>query len=269
MKYKTLTLICLLFIALLLIKQTHAALEGAITTNELKDLAKMGIITAEDVKDLENMSWQNLTEKAEKGDTKFQEILGLAYSAKNTGQGLKWFRRAAEQGSSVGQKFMGMAYAQGEGVPQDLKLASEWLRKSAEQGDVESQLFLGVALMRSNEFAQALAWMDLAIKNWQPNKWVMLLDKKDMMQMRDKVIALLEQERRKAQATDDHEPSEAEMQQAANNSTLVGEMFQIKKHGCRKTGDFFYICKYSVGFGINTGEFWKNDGNWYFKILNY
>ena len=43
-------------------------------------------------------------------------------------------RLAADQGYHAAQFNLGVLYANGDGVPQDLAQAAEWYRKAAEQG---------------------------------------------------------------------------------------------------------------------------------------
>jgi TPR repeat protein len=51
---------------------------------------------------------------------------------------------AAEQGKGRAQFLLGLAYAKGEGVPQDLALAAKWYQKAGTQGDPNAQNNLGV-----------------------------------------------------------------------------------------------------------------------------
>jgi TPR repeat protein len=56
---------------------------------------------------------------------------------------LKWFRKAAEKGSIWGQFNLGIRYAHGDGVTQDMDEARKWFEKAADQNDAMSQYFLG------------------------------------------------------------------------------------------------------------------------------
>ena len=47
---------------------------------------------------------------------------------------MKWYRRAAEQGNALAQNNLGLAYAKGNGVPQDYVLAHMWWNLAAAQG---------------------------------------------------------------------------------------------------------------------------------------
>ena len=47
----------------------------------------------------------------------------------------RWFRLAAEQGHAEAQTFLGLIYAEGQGIPQDIAQAHAWLNIAAAQGD--------------------------------------------------------------------------------------------------------------------------------------
>ena len=51
----------------------------------------------------------------------------------------KWFKRAAEQGDAVSQKSLGLFYKSGQGVQQDDREAVKWFRAAAEQGLINAQ----------------------------------------------------------------------------------------------------------------------------------
>ncbi|MBT5524960.1 MAG: sel1 repeat family protein, partial [Rhodospirillaceae bacterium] len=57
---------------------------------------------------------------------------------------LKWYRLAAEQGHAKAQFNLGFMYSAGQGVPQDNKTAVKWYRLAAKQGDASAQYNLGV-----------------------------------------------------------------------------------------------------------------------------
>jgi uncharacterized protein len=87
--------------------------------------------------------------EAEAGDASCQIWLGILYA---DGNGVKrdavaaagWFRRAAEQGNGVAAYNLARAYQNGEGVAQDLAEAKKWARKAAERGIPHAQLQLGL-----------------------------------------------------------------------------------------------------------------------------
>jgi len=83
-----------------------------------------------------------LLETAERGDAEAQYHLGFYYlygmrpedsTEENDIEGVKWLRKAAEQG--VGLTVLGLCYNKGMGVPEDKEEAVRWYRKAAEQGE--------------------------------------------------------------------------------------------------------------------------------------
>jgi len=75
-------------------------------------------------------------------------------------------RRLAEQGDARAQSVLGVLYAYGEGVPQDLAEAAKWYRKAADQGNAKAQYHLGLMYAKGRsvpqDLVQALMWLDLA-----------------------------------------------------------------------------------------------------------
>jgi Sel1 repeat len=92
---------------------------------------------------------ERLTASAERGDIAAQLKLGMHYY---TGMGkhhppdyeeaLKWFRRAADQGSAEAQDRIGLMYYSGKGVPQDYTEAARWFLLAANGGNEHAQLQL-------------------------------------------------------------------------------------------------------------------------------
>jgi|TARA_B100000959_G_scaffold44944_1_gene45432 hypothetical protein len=52
---------------------------------------------------------------------------------------LKWYRKFAEQGYSLGRRNLEVMYHDGTVVAQDYNEAVKWYRKAAEQGDFGGQ----------------------------------------------------------------------------------------------------------------------------------
>jgi hypothetical protein len=48
---------------------------------------------------------------------------------------VRWYRKAAEQGNSMGEYFLGAMYESGLGVTKSEAEATGWYRKAANQGD--------------------------------------------------------------------------------------------------------------------------------------
>ena len=57
---------------------------------------------------------------------------------------MKWYQHAAKNGNAYAQRFMGIMYADGLGVPQDIKEAVKWFQLAADNGDVGAQKTLDV-----------------------------------------------------------------------------------------------------------------------------
>ena len=71
------------------------------------------------------------------------EKAGHAYSRGDYVQAERLYRSLAEQGDPKAQYFLGVMYANGQGVPQDYKKAMTWIGKAAVQGDAGAQRYLG------------------------------------------------------------------------------------------------------------------------------
>jgi len=80
--------------------------------------------------------------RANAGDANAQFILGLAYAdgegvPQDDAQAVSWFRKSAEQGDSGAQHFLGGVYRNGQGVPQDYVESHQWLNLAASRASVE------------------------------------------------------------------------------------------------------------------------------------
>jgi chemotaxis protein MotB len=81
---------------------------------------------------------------AGQGNTKSQAWVGMMYARgvgieQNYDEAVKWFRKAAKRGSKYGEFSLGIMYNNGFGVEQNYKLAMEWFRKAADRGHVLAQ----------------------------------------------------------------------------------------------------------------------------------
>lgn len=89
-----------------------------------------------------------------------------AYRFGNFPVALKEFTPLAEAGDARAQTFLGDMYGNGNGVPQDQKVAAMWYLKAAKQGNAAAQFSLGV--MRENGLGgkkddkEAAAWFHKA-----------------------------------------------------------------------------------------------------------
>jgi TPR repeat protein len=109
-----------------------------------------------------------LEQKAKSGDAKAQVQLGLAYATgdgipQNEAESVKWFRMAADQGDAGGEYYLSEMYATGRGVPVDFAEALKWLRKAADQGEAHAQYNLAAMYVQglgvSKDDVEAAKWM--------------------------------------------------------------------------------------------------------------
>jgi TPR repeat protein/uncharacterized membrane protein YjgN (DUF898 family) len=94
---------------------------------------------------------------------RYQYQYGRALLKVHKGEdGVKWYRKAAEQGNAHSQSSMGNMYYAGYGVEKDYAEAIRWYRKAAEQGDADGQVNLGVIYQRGEgvekDYAEAIRW---------------------------------------------------------------------------------------------------------------
>ncbi len=87
---------------------------------------------------------------------------------------MKWSRKAAEQGMAEAQYNLGIAYDNGQGIPQDYAEAMKWFRKAAEQGYAKAQYNLGVIYGYGQgvpqDDAHAYMWFKLAASRLRPGE---------------------------------------------------------------------------------------------------
>jgi TPR repeat protein len=88
---------------------------------------------------------------------------------RNHQEAIKWFRTAAEQGHAKARYYLGLSYANGQGVTQDHQEAAKWFRLAAGQGDAAAQNTLGLSYKLGQGVAQdtarAYMWLKLAVVN--------------------------------------------------------------------------------------------------------
>jgi len=104
---------------------------------------------------------------AEQGNAVAQHYLGVKYAdgqgvAQNDAEAVKWYRKAAEQGDAPAQNDLGFMYSNGRGVAQDDAEAEKWFRKAAEQGFAGAQNNLGSMYYKgqglAQNYAEAVKW---------------------------------------------------------------------------------------------------------------
>jgi len=89
-----------------------------------------------------------------------------AYEKEDYKTAHKLFLLLAEQEDSDAQCYLGLIYANGQGVPQDYKEAGKWWELSAEQGNADAQCNLGVMYYEGQgvpeDHEEAVRWWRLA-----------------------------------------------------------------------------------------------------------
>ena len=94
-----------------------------------------------------------LSVMAEQGDAAAQYCFGLLYQRggvmykgtkavpQDMAEGLKWVRKAAEQGHAEAQFHLGVMHACGQGVPQDYVQAYTWFNAAAGESNINAKTF--------------------------------------------------------------------------------------------------------------------------------
>ena len=106
--------------------------------------------------------------KAETGNGEAQHGLGDIYAfgrhgvTKDPVEGVKWYRKSAEQGFEPAQYILGVTYENGDGVTQDYVEAVRWYRKSAGGVIALPQYALGVCYANGKGVTQDFV---------EPGKW--------------------------------------------------------------------------------------------------
>jgi len=108
---------------------------------------------------------------AEEGNFVAQYNLGIMYAnglgvPQDVEKAAHWFHKAAKSGDARAQYNLGNLYSQGHGVPKNLSRAAHWYGAAAEQGLADAQYNLGrlyyMGTGVQRDFVQAHVWMQLA-----------------------------------------------------------------------------------------------------------
>ena len=109
--------------------------------------------------------------EAAAGNAVVQFNLGVAYAEgdgveQDLARAVHWYTKAAEQGDKDAQFNLGAAYDDGEGVGQDHARAVHWFTKAAEQDDEDAQTRLGIVCANGDGVKKnptaAARWFTLA-----------------------------------------------------------------------------------------------------------
>jgi TPR repeat protein len=109
--------------------------------------------------------------QANAGDAIAQYNLGVAYDngqsvPQDYVEAVAWYRKAADQGDPDAQYNLGVMHDTGQGVPQDYVEAAAWYRKAADQGYANAQFNLGVSYAIGQgvpqDYVETHKWHNLA-----------------------------------------------------------------------------------------------------------
>jgi TPR repeat protein len=115
--------------------------------------------------------FETTTQQAQKGDAVAQCALGACYEsgrgvARDLGEAVKWYWKAAKQGDALAQSALGACYEKGRGVAKDFDEAVKWYAKSAAQGCPNGQYNLATCYLNGyglpKDYVEAHKWYSLA-----------------------------------------------------------------------------------------------------------
>lgn len=94
------------------------------------------------IKAFSNKEWSDgfrLSQSADRDDSTIQFYIGVCYDNgygvnEDDSEAVRWYRKAAENGSLMAQFNLGVMYYKGEGVAKDERESEKWYRKAAEGG---------------------------------------------------------------------------------------------------------------------------------------
>ncbi|HXI44053.1 MAG TPA: tetratricopeptide repeat protein [Bryobacteraceae bacterium] len=100
---------------------------------------------------------------AENGDARLQFLVGQVFRlSQQPAEGVRWFRKAAEQGFPQAEFSLGVIFENGTGVVQDYVAAAKWYRKASEHGLAAAQLNLAMIYANGHgvkqDYAEASNW---------------------------------------------------------------------------------------------------------------
>lgn len=128
---------------------------------------------AAETKKLEEQAKANLG-RAESGDVAAMVKVGEAYlngdingGKSDSKSAFKWFKKAADKGSTEAMGIVGSLYSRGEGVEKDHGEAFKWSLKAAQKGDLDAQYFIGLNYYDGQgveeDLTKAVQWLGKAM----------------------------------------------------------------------------------------------------------
>lgn len=121
----------------------------------------------------DNLSIDEIIERAEKGDCEAQYIVGFYYNrdsaidSPDDEKAFYWLKLAAEQGHCEAQYSLGQKYTEDKSRHKDNKQAIFWLKKAALQGHTFASNALGWTLDRGEapNYKEAVVWYQIAAES--------------------------------------------------------------------------------------------------------
>eukprot|EP00434_Breviolum_minutum_P046203 symbB.v1.2.041643.t1/scaffold8442.1/size6307/1 len=102
-------------------------------------------------------------EAASLGHYAAQNHLSMLISESDPSTAFRWLHSAAASGAAVAQKSLAFAYANGQGIDQNLEEAARWMQRAAEQDDLEAAYVLSSMYQQGQgvpvDVSSSLSWL--------------------------------------------------------------------------------------------------------------
>jgi TPR repeat protein len=89
----------------------------------------------------------DVVEQASVFSSEASRLLADYYLERDRDEGLRWLQRSAEAGYPRHQVILGLIFARGQIVPQELNFATRWFQRAANKGDVDGEFHFGECLI--------------------------------------------------------------------------------------------------------------------------
>lgn len=133
---------------------------------------------------------KDLEKRALQGDAEAQFTLGLTYATglgveQNLEEAFVWIRKSAEQGKAHAQDYLGTMLEEGKGTPKDEQMAADYYLKAAQQGNSNAQYNIGrlhaYGIGVPQNFVIAYMWLELSASMNNSNSVALQEKLKDIM----------------------------------------------------------------------------------------
>jgi len=102
---------------------------------------------------------EHLQHGGKSSPAKLSEIGAMLYLEGNYDEAVVYLKKAAEQGDSQAQCFLGLCYRNGNGIEKNDSIGVEWYKKAAAQGDSVAQYNLSNYYLSRNDSTEAIKWL--------------------------------------------------------------------------------------------------------------